>query len=242
MADKSNSAPISPLKGAGGANIVVLRSPSWEPRICKYCKVNFQVRTCAILRTNASGNFCSRPCYNSYLRTIRGTAHKDYKPRVQLACGTCAKPIARSPSRAALFKDHFCSMRCRSDHHSINQSGPRNWNWRGGYHPGRGDDWNIVRKRALKRQPFCAMCGRLRGLQVHHIIPYRLTQDNRGINLVVLCCSHHMMVERATTKIEATEPDYETMHFIINNMLRSHELTMRAALLQRQRELRGIAA
>jgi len=46
------------------------------------------------------------------------------------------------------------------------------------------------------------MCGTRHNLQVHHIIPFRLTQDNSQDNLVPLCVTHHRMVETALVSTE----------------------------------------
>jgi len=47
-------------------------------RSCKTCAKPFQIRA-SYLNTNASGNFCSRPCYHAHLRTIRGPEHRDWR-------------------------------------------------------------------------------------------------------------------------------------------------------------------
>lgn len=59
----------------------------------------------------------------------------------------------------------------------------------------RGPYWTAARREAIRRNPFCALCGTLKNLHVHHIIPYRLTQDNRQENLLPLCRRHHKIVE-----------------------------------------------
>jgi hypothetical protein len=56
---------------------------------------------------------------------------------------------------------------------------------------GRGSQWNKIRKSVLSKFPFCAVCGTTKNLQVHHIIPFRLTKDNREQNLIPLCTKHH---------------------------------------------------
>lgn len=102
-------------------------------RTCKKCGKPFSILS-SVLKTNASGNFCCRPCYESFLcRTSRIT--------------------------------------------------------------GRGSQWRKARDEAIRRAPFCAMCGTARDLQVHHVIPFRLTRDNGQSNLVPLCRGHHRLVE-----------------------------------------------
>jgi len=113
-----------------------------ETRECKYCKGSFEVFKSTLSgKTNASGNFCSRSCYEKYL--------------------------------------------CRSDRVT-----------------GRGSQWKRIRNEVLLRFPFCALCGTTHNLQVHHIIPFRLTHDNSFNNLIPLCTKHHKAVESLLVSTE----------------------------------------
>jgi len=102
-------------------------------RQCSQCGTGFTILASS-LKTNASGKFCSRPCYEKHMcRTKRTT--------------------------------------------------------------GRGSQWNKTRREVVRATPFCAICGTTKRLQVHHIIPFRLTGDNSKANLVPLCVKHHKTVE-----------------------------------------------
>lgn len=68
----------------------------------------------------------------------------------------------------------------------------------------RGPGWAAAKKEALRRNPFCAACGTLRRLHVHHIVPYRLTRDNGQENLIPLCSKHHKQIENLYLKNEPT--------------------------------------
>lgn len=75
----------------------------------------------------------------------------------------------------------------------------QNPNWRGGKITYRGRGWRGIRAQILRRDNFtCAKCtkqfSRL-DLDVHHITPYRDTQDNSPENLMTLCKWCHMIVE-----------------------------------------------
>ncbi|MEA2090958.1 MAG: HNH endonuclease signature motif containing protein [Campylobacterota bacterium] len=132
-------------------------------RVCKHCNTNFTVLK-SLLKTNASGNFCTRKCYEDWM------------------CDT--KRVK-----------------------------------------GRGSRWEKIRKVALKKAPFCAMCGTSKKLQVHHIIPYRLTRDNNQKNLIPLCVKHHKMIEMQTIDMINTNPcDLKTHQFVIRNMLKEYQL------------------
>lgn len=115
-------------------------------RTCATCGGSFRIaRSVLSDRTNSSGRFCSRFCYERHL---------------------CRTPRIR----------------------------------------GRGSRWTTIRKAALRQTPFCAFCGRTRHLQVHHIIPSRLTRDNSLTNLIPLCRACHKRVEAVFHDVEAVDP------------------------------------
>lgn len=129
-------------------------------RTCKCCGDQFTIIQSS-LKGNASGNFCSRPCYERWL--------------------------------------------CRTDRTT-----------------GRGSQWAKARKKALASFPFCAVCGTPHNLQIHHIIPYRLTHDNSHDNLIPLCVKHHKWVEIMFVETEAHGIDAATS-FMWKNILRSKQ-------------------
>jgi hypothetical protein len=47
----------------------------------------------------------------------------------------------------------------------------------------------------------------MRRLDVHHIVPYRLTHDNSPNNLIPLCKKCHKKAEAVFVELEATLPD-----------------------------------
>lgn len=110
-------------------------------RLCKQCKKLFVVpRSVLSGKTNASGNFCCRPCYNEWLCDTERTS-------------------------------------------------------------GRGSRWASIRRSVLKKFPFCAWCGTRHHLQVHHLVPYRLTQNNAEDHLIPLCRACHKRIEHQTNEI-----------------------------------------
>ena len=74
-------------------------------------------------------------------------------------------------------------------------AGEKNGNWRGGSSKNqyRGDDWDVIRKIIYKRDSYtCQLCGKIKcKIEVHHIIPWRITQNNNFNNLISLCKSCH---------------------------------------------------
>jgi hypothetical protein len=158
---KTCGKPIPARLGYTYCSVACRVKGTHEDRTCKYCGTSFSVWKSSIAAgTNASGNFCSRACYEKWL--------------------------------------------CRTDRVT-----------------GRGSQWSKSRKEALRRVPFCAVCGTRRGLQVHHLAPFRLNYDNRQSNLITLCVKHHKIVESLTNEIESTGSDPETMTLVMGNILRS---------------------
>lgn len=69
--------------------------------------------------------------------------------------------------------------------------------------------------------PFCGVCGRVAGqLQVHHVVPFRLTFDNDNSNLIPLCVRCHKRVEMATVEVEDVVDDHADIALVMNTLLR----------------------
>lgn len=78
----------------------------------------------------------------------------------------------------------------------------KHWNWKGGVSESHkrtnNIGWNEIRKQVYKRDGYtCQVCSKKnpRPLQCHHIIPYRITQDDSMENLITLCCHCHTTEE-----------------------------------------------
>jgi len=130
-------------------------------RICKHCGTEFKIHK-SVLKTNATGNFCTRGCYEKWMCDTERTN-------------------------------------------------------------GRGSRWKAKRKDALKETPFCSLCGASGRLEVHHIVPYRLTHDSTQSNLIPLCKKCHKTFESITHEIIAVETDYERMKFMLSNILNTYK-------------------
>lgn len=181
------------------------RRGEYVTRNCKTCEKQFDIRKSAIVNSNASGNFCCRPCYNEWLKTLKGPKNKSYTSVIK-TCEWCGKAHLRIPARIARATHCFCSRRCKGRWHSANYCGENNPTWRGGNRQHRGPDWLTIRQKAIRRQSRCAICNSDKRRNVHHIIPYRISQANFPENLVTLCATHHMLVERITNTVLRNEP------------------------------------
>lgn len=135
-------------------------------RVCKCCGVIFKLPKSRLsANNNASGNFCSRPCYEKWM------------------CNTTKVT-------------------------------------------GRGSQWTRIRNEVLDAAPFCAICGttKRKRLQVHHIVPYRLTHSNDKANLIPLCLRCHKTVETITHGPENANSDHQSMFTFFSNLLRERQL------------------
>jgi hypothetical protein len=65
----------------------------------------------------------------------------------------------------------------------------------------RGLQWSWTRKSIKERDDHtCQKCNRQNHLQVHHITPWRVSQDNSPKNLVTLCIWCHQSINQFTIK------------------------------------------
>jgi len=139
-------------------------------RECKHCGLAFDVLASTIKTSNASGNFCSRGCYETFL--------------------------------------------CRT-----------------GRVTGRGSQWKRIRAEAIKKAPFCAICGTTKSLQVHHIIPFRISRDNAQNNLIPLCVKHHRWVETILVETESFGFD-ATSKIAWVGMLKERQMATAAKIME----------
>lgn len=191
-------------------------------RVCKNCGVEFYVYRSALEKSNASGNFCCRKCYNEAQKGFTGEKNNHYSSKTVL-CAQCGKEIRRTASKIQAYKNSFCNHECRGKylHHYI--GGNKNCNWRGGLTTNKGD-FATVKRLHFSGLQFCAICGATKAIHIHHIIPYRYTQDNSTGNLIPLCAKHHKMVEAASDKVLRLCTDYETAKLILAGILRTYQM------------------
>lgn len=64
------------------------------------------------------------------------------------------------------------------------------------YEGERSSEWQAVRNDFVKRNPFCAACGSIKSLNVHHIEPFHLRPELEldEWNLITLCRRHHFEI------------------------------------------------
>jgi len=76
--------------------------------------------------------------------------------------------------------------------------GSRNPRYRGGLERSYLKLWDRTRKDILERDHHtCQCCGTKSRLEIHHIIPFRISQNNTYNNLITLCKTCHLRTENA---------------------------------------------
>lgn len=161
------------------------RAPKGKEVACAHCGAPRYVHP-VHLRTNRTGRFfCGTACMHAF----------NGRERVTFRCARCGVEVSRPRCNFRTRNDaHFCSRRCDSLFHV----GDRHAFWVGGTKRYRGPDWRVQRERAKQRDGHaCQHCGKTGKLSVHHMTPYRVSQDNRLSNLVTLCGSCHRKADAA---------------------------------------------
>lgn len=151
---------------------------------CGYCEKEFIVPE---YQKKNGRKYCSYEC-----------AQKASRKSVIVKCAYCSKKIRIPPWRYKRNKFTYCSRDCEGKHYSLIHIGENHPNWKGGLEMDRGENWEEIAHQIRKRDGYkCVICGaKDKTLNVHHITPYRYTQDNSPNNLVTLCPSCHAYVEQ----------------------------------------------
>ena len=129
-------------------------------------------------KSNATGRkqFCSQDCQRAW-EAAR------WEKRVCMTCGKEFR-ILRSTLEKSNASGHYCSRFCydRAQHLEGSKA------WKGGF--------ERVKREHFSGVQFCAICGTTKRIHIHHIVPFRYTQDNSVENLIPLCAGHHSQVEQ----------------------------------------------
>ena len=193
-----------------GAEFTVRKDTS--PVVCRRCASSRGGRTkqplraeymqCASCETqfrkSLGQTYCSKQCRRNHKRVSR-TCKK---------CSATFHVLRSSLESGTNASGNFCGRACYE-----------NWMCNTKRTTGRGSQWSRRSKEVIRQQPFCAVCGTCRSLQVHHIVPFRMTHDNSRSNLVALCVKHHKVVECLTVEIENTGSDVGTMKIILGSII-----------------------
>ena len=147
-------------------------------------------------------DYCSKEC-----------SHKEKIEKRKCKECDCEFEILKSKLKSSNTSGNFCSRKCYENYLCDTDRTT-----------GRGSQWKKIRNIAIKKAPFCAICGTTKNLQVHHIIPFRYTNDNSQSNLIPLCIKHHKKVEIITNDILKVHRDFKISKLIISSMLKENQL------------------
>lgn len=138
-------------------------------RICPQCGKEF-----VYLYWYTKQAFCSRSCANK--------SRANDLP----SCEICGKPVKR-------YNRRFCSRECKVEWYQGNEV----YNYLGGRarHHYASTYWLKIAEQVRERDKVCQRCGKPpvegRKLHVHHIEPWRISQNDDLSNLQALCPSCH---------------------------------------------------
>ena len=149
---------------------------------CEVCNKEFY-KTLAEIKRRPT-HYCSRECYYISIKD-------DEYPDGLVKCKNCGKIFKTKPSKIKRSILHFCSNECNG----MYMSGKNHPKWVGGYNRKYGNGWKEVKKIIRKRDKKCMYCGTRNKMEVHHIIPFRISKNNNIDNLICLCKSCHPHLE-----------------------------------------------
>jgi len=146
---------------------------------CEECGDKYDV----IITKADKRRFCSTECKN-----------QNRISKVEKNCETCGKSYKVIQARSNETK--YCSQECMYEGQTGLFALEDNPNWKGGCDREYGQTWRRVRKKAKERDGYeCVICSSDEWLDVHHIIPVRLYDNNKEAhkldNAVTLCRKCH---------------------------------------------------
>jgi DNA modification methylase/5-methylcytosine-specific restriction endonuclease McrA len=162
-------------------------------------------------RTDIQGRFPANLLVEQNVLDSRGYNQKESNPNYRggkdVNCVVCGKTFWLKPSLLKRGRK-TCSIKCKYIYHSQWMKNEQNPKWTGGHSAEYKKDktskaWKERRLSVYKRDNFtCQLCGVMNGkLDAHHLIPWRLTQDDSMENLITLCPKCHKTVEAYWSKI-----------------------------------------
>lgn len=178
---------------------------------CEYCGTVFNraKSNCKQCRHH----FCSKDCFVRY----------NERPKAERICKYCGKvfSVYKSALENTNATGNYCSRECY--YKSMEIAGASYYR----------ADFGRVKKRYFSGVQFCALCGTTKNIHIHHIIPFRLTEDNCKDNLIPLCSKHHIQFERASRPfIKMMDSDLELAKLMLNNILQERQMATHTIVKQ----------
>ena len=156
--------------------------------------------------------FCCVECYDKYRDSLR-------ENRICKYCGKEFK-VYKSSIRSSNATGDYCSRKCCDD--AKIRDRPNRY----------GAGFSRAKKMYFSGVQFCAICGTTKKIQIHHIIPYRMTRDNSIGNLIPLCAKHHMQFEIASRPfLESMDGEMQMAQDMVGGMLRRRQKATHMAII-----------
>lgn len=153
--------------------------------VCSYCGKIFHCPPSVVNQRKSKKVFCSNNCRNAFFHPQR-------------TCKQCGKVLFNQ----RWAKDRpFCSRKCYSEYLSLNNCQENHPRWTGGFANHTGREWRQAQRLVRKRDNnTCQLCGVTakqlgKNMDVHHIIPFRISQNHSPDNLICLCPSCHTKLD-----------------------------------------------
>ncbi len=170
----------------GKSGLPANRPKNGSDKICLYCGKAFYKPASAQDR-----KYCSENCY--YMARWGGSR------MLNKVCTICG-----SQFHVTLCQDAdkvTCSAACSRSAKRHRLEGEKSPLWRGGRTRPYCKEWHYYRQFALERDNYqCALCHSTDRIQVHHITPYRYSQNHDLDNLITLCRRCHSKEEIKVSK------------------------------------------
>ena len=165
---------------------------------CTNCNKEIIIKTTQ--RKNNKNYFCNKQCEFEWKK---GKNHPRYN-RKMINCDYCNKEYEIKNYLLKKHTNHFCSFECEQNWMKENWREEGHPRWKGGinlYYDVTSKEWRNKRLEILSRDKFtCQYCGKKLDecdnllFDIHHIIPYRLSQSNNSRNLITLCRKCHLSI------------------------------------------------
>ncbi len=118
------------------------------------------------------------------------------QPREDRHCPECGKTFT-VVGESRLSRSMYCSDACaRIGRRGVFRGMPA-------LKPPKRMGARTIKRKFLQRfgNDICSICGKVGTIELHHMVPYRLTQDDSDANLVPLCHEHHVIIQRISDKL-----------------------------------------
>ena len=180
------------------------------PLTCDYCGKTF-MRYAGNVKSTTKLHFCNRECKTNYYKA-------DVESRTCQHCGKEFK-VYSSILRDSNASGNYCSRECYWESMKREEVVYKGF--------------SEAKRKYFSKKQVCAVCGTTKNIQIHHIIPNRLTRDSRKKNLIPLCASHHIRIEKMTAPLhESFKDNYEEELALLNAVLRPRQAVTATVLMK----------